>query len=212
MNASGRRLPRGLYAVTPAGLSGAALLAAAQAALSGGARVLQYRAKPRPERGAAEALLQLCREHGAVLIINDDAELARAIGAHGVHLGRDDGDIARVRAACGPELLIGVSCYNDVMRAHKLAAAGADYLAFGSMFSSPTKPQAVRCPLALLTEARSLGLPVVAIGGITLSNAPSVIEAGADLVAVISDLFEATDIAGRARAFSTLFENGAESP
>ncbi len=139
-------------------------------------------------------------------IINDDLQLALEIGADGAHLGREDGDLAAARAALGPGKLLGISCYDDIGRAREAKRVGADYVAFGSFFASPTKPAAVRAPLTLLGAAKAgLGLPVCAIGGITLQNAPQLIAAGADLLAVITDLFEAPDIRARAAAYTSLF-------
>ncbi len=195
-----RRL-RGLYAITPPDLS------RVEAALASGALcALQYRAKdadaPRRLREARH-LAQLCRAHGVSLIVNDDVELALAVDAAGVHLGRDDGDLAAARARL-PGRLLGASCYDRPELARRAVAAGADYVAFGSVFDSPTKPAAVRAPLALF--ALDLGVPKVAIGGITLDNAPRVLAAGADCLAVITDLFDAADVAARAREYGRLFD------
>jgi len=195
----------GLYAVTPDGWSGERLLAAVGQVLAGGVPLLQYRAKPAPDEALARALLERCRQHGAGLIINDDMELAARIGADGVHLGRDDASPQKARERLGAGAIIGASCYNDLRRAARLAGQGADYLAFGSVFLSPTKPDAVHCPLDVLGRARSLGKPLAAIGGITLNNAAEVIAAGARWVAVISDLFAADDIESRARHYQELF-------
>ena len=200
-------LKPGLYALTPASWKPAQLLPAVEAALAGGVRLLQYRAKPRPDPDAARELLKLCNRTGAALIINDDTELATIVNAHGVHLGRDDGDPQKARELLGEEAIIGVSCYDDLERARQLAEAGPDYLAFGSLFASPTKPDAVNCPPDVITTAREFGLPVIAIGGITLDNARVAIEAGADLLAVVSDLFEAEDIEQRARQYQELFSS-----
>jgi thiamine-phosphate pyrophosphorylase len=197
----------GLYAITPDGWPAKRLLAAVDQAIAGGIAMLQYRAKPAPSPDLAKALLTLCQSSGTALIINDDVELARAIGADGVHLGRDDTDLARARERLGNQAIIGVSCYNSLERAAERAAAGADYLAFGSVFASPTKPDAVHCPLEYLTQAGRFGKPVVAIGGVTAENAHQAVAAGADLVAVISDLFEATDIRARARQYQAIFAN-----
>jgi thiamine-phosphate pyrophosphorylase len=207
MNDKSDFLAPGLYALTPADWPPAQLLPAVESALTGGVRLLQYRAKPAPDPDVARELLKLCTRAKAALIINDDAELAAIINAHGVHLGRDDGDLRQARELLGEEAIIGVSCYNDLERARELAAAGADYLAFGSLFASPTKPDAVNCPPDLLTAARELGLPVTAIGGITLDNARIAINAGADLLAVITDLFEADNIEQRARQYQELFSS-----
>jgi thiamine-phosphate pyrophosphorylase len=140
-----------------------------------------------------------------LFIVNDSIDIAIASGADGVHLGRDDGDLTAARARLQGKIL-GVSCYDSVDAARAAVAAGADYVAFGSVFASPTKPGAVRAPLSLFAKARPLGVPLVGIGGITLENAPQLIEAGADCLAVISDLFDAPDIAARARAYGKLFQ------
>ncbi len=198
-------LKPGLYALTPADWSPAKLLPAVDAALAGGVRLLQYRAKPAPDPDVARELLKACHRAGAALLINDDAELAAIIKAHGVHLGRDDVEPKKARELLGDEAIIGVSCYDDLDRARHLADSGPDYLAFGSLFASPTKPDAVNCPPDVLTAARELGLPVTAIGGITLDNARIAIDAGADLLAVITDLFNAEDIEQRARQYQELF-------
>jgi thiamine-phosphate pyrophosphorylase len=200
--------PSGLYALTPDDPDTQRLVAKVSAAIAGGATAVQYRSKPAdPARraGQAGALVALCRAAGVPLVVNDDIELALAVGAAGVHLGRDDGDLAAARRRLGSDRLLGASCYDRLELAERAVIAGADYVAFGSMFASPTKPAAVRAPLALLGAARRLGRPVVAIGGITLENAPEAIAAGADALAVITALFDAGDIAARARAFKNLF-------
>lgn len=203
---------RGLYAVTPDSENTDRLLREVGQVLAGGCRYVQYRDKTadavlRSER--ALALNQLCRTHGAALLINDDVALALAVDAAGVHLGRDDGDLVAARTALGPKRLLGASCYADLALAERAVACGADYVAFGAVYGSPTKPQAVQAPLALLGQARRLGRPVCAIGGITLARAPEVLAAGADLLAVITDVFAAPDIAVRASAFNALFEEHA---
>lgn len=197
---------RGLYAVTPEELHGSALLRSVSQALSGGTSIVQYRAGPRADRESARSLVDLCRRHGAMLIVNDDPRLAADVDADGVHLGRHDESVEQARRVIGADRIIGVSCYDDLSRARDLARRGADYLAFGSMYASPTKPEAVHCPPQVLTAARRLGKPVVAIGGITLERGPDLVRAGADLLAVISDLFYVADIEARAAAYSGLFE------
>ena len=201
---------RGLYAITPEQADATRLLADCEQALSGGCRWLQYRDKTSPadeRRRRAHALAALCRRHGAALIINDEIELALASGAAGVHLGRGDGGIDAARARLGPHAVIGASCYDDFALAQAAEAAGADYVAFGAVCASPTKPAASRAPLELFTHAREkLAVPSCAIGGITLDQAPAIIAAGADLLAVITDLFSAPDIAARAAAYQPLFE------
>lgn len=198
---------RGLYAISDGPRDD--LVDACAAALDGGARVLQYRDKTNdaPRRLAeARALQTLCATRGVPLIVNDDVELAIAVGAAGVHLGEDDGNLAAARARLGTHAIIGVSCYDSLERARRLAIAGADYLAFGAFFASPTKPHARHATLGLLREARAFGKPLVAIGGITVDNAPALIEAGADCVAVISALFGAADVRAAARDFASLFD------
>lgn len=203
-----RRL-RGLYAITPDENDTAALVGKVRQALRGGAAAVQYRNKAGDTRlklSQAQALLELCRGAGAPLIINDDLELALAVRADGVHLGGKDGDVANARARLGAEKLLGASCYNRLDLALAAQRAGADYIAFGSAFSSPTKPAAVSAPLELYSDAKTrLAVAVVAIGGITPENAGAVIAAGADAIAVISALFDAPDIEAAARRFCSLF-------
>lgn len=199
---------RGLYAVTRDDMLLPRLSAMVNAALQGGVKLVQYRNKIASaplRRAQAAELLRICRAAGAKLIVNDDLALALEIGADGVHLGRDDGDLAAARAALGPRRILGVSCYNEIARAEAAARAGADYLAFGAVFASPTRPDAAHAPLSLLTEAKRFGLPIAAIGGITLDNADHVIEAGADMAAVITDLFDTMDIAARAAEYQDRF-------
>lgn len=177
-------------------------------ALEGGAAMVQFRDKSGNDdwrRATAVELKAACDEFDAPFIVNDDARLARTAGASGVHLGKGDAPTGEVRALLGRGALIGVSCYDSLDRAKAAAASGADYLAFGSVFPSATKPDAVRCPLAVLTKARSLGLPVVAIGGITPDNGRAVIEAGAHGLAVISAVFDAPDVRLAAESFSRIW-------
>lgn len=203
------RAVRGLYAVTPDEPRTDVLVARVTAAFSGGARILQYRnktASPELRREQAAALKRACDAHGALLIINDHADLAREVDAAGVHIGAGDGDIAAARKTVGKTKLIGVSCYKRLELARDAQTQGADYVAFGSFFLSTVKPGPVRAPIDLLREAKAaLGVPVVAIGGITIDNAPALIDAGADAVAVISALFGAGDVADAARRFTALF-------
>jgi len=200
--------PRGLYAITDGPRSD--LIEVCTAAIAGGAAMLQYRDKTRDDarrREEAAALSSLCAKSGIPLIVNDDVELAAAVGAAGVHLGEDDADIASTRARLGPNAIIGVSCYDSLERARELAASGADYLAFGAFFPSPTKPHARAATLQLLRDARALNLPLVAIGGITAANGAALIDAGADFLAVISAVFGARDVRGAARELSALFDS-----
>ena len=209
------RVPRGLYAITPELTDTAALCDRVQQALEGGAAMVQYRAKaagPGLALEQARRLAAICRGRGAPFIVNDSVELAVASGADGVHVGRDDAAAEEARRAL-PRGIVGVSCYSDPGRARAAALAGADYVAVGSVFPSSTKPNAVRAPLDLVARMRedSGGLPVAAIGGITAANAPAVVAAGADLLAVISALFDAADVAAAARAFARLFGNASDA-
>ncbi|MBI5612407.1 MAG: thiamine phosphate synthase [Gammaproteobacteria bacterium] len=178
-------------------------------AIAGGARVIQYRDKHNPADTRAQIagdLAALCRRHGIPLIVNDDPALAQQVRAHGVHLGQDDADIAGARRRLGAPALIGVSCYNDLARARSAERAGADYVAFGSFYASPTKPQAARAELALLRAARAaLRVPIVAIGGITPENGAALIAAGADALAAIEGVFGQPDIRAAAARYARLF-------
>jgi len=199
----------GLYAITPEHSDTARLLEQVRAVLTGGASVVQYRNKSNEVallHEQASELLALCHEFHVPLIINDSLRLADLTGADGLHLGREDGSLRQARIVLGGEKIIGVSCYNSLELALEAEANGADYVAFGSFFPSSTKPGAVAAHLGLLQEAKvRLNIPIVAIGGITLDNAPALIEAGADAVAVISGLFEAPDIQLAAQLYSQLF-------
>jgi thiamine-phosphate pyrophosphorylase len=206
--ARARRLA-GLYAVTPDLADTADLVARVSAALTGGAAAIQYRNKTADaalRRAQAVALACVHAARGALFIVNDDAALAAEVGADGVHVGEDDGSIVAAREFVGPDRIIGVSCYNDYARAEAAVAAGADYVAFGSFFASTVKPGARRADVALLLRARHLGVPVVAIGGITAENAVELERAGADAVAVISAVFDAPDVEAAARAFDGVFD------
>jgi thiamine-phosphate pyrophosphorylase len=207
MPASASRLARGgLYAISD-GLR-ADLLEAVAGALRGGAALVQYRDKggdAARRRDEAAALRTLCDRFDVPLIVNDDVELAAAVGAAGVHLGEQDAAIAHARARLGADALIGISCYDSLPRARAAVAAGADYVAFGAFHASPTKPLARRATAGLLRDARALGVPLVAIGGITPDNAPALIAAGADFVAVISGVFGSGDPAVAAQRYADLF-------
>jgi thiamine-phosphate pyrophosphorylase len=203
------RTIRGLYAITPEVEDTARLLELVTAALDGGAAAVQYRAKQVDAARRSEqalSLARLCGERGACFIVNDDVELARASGADGVHLGREDGTIGDARKRLGEAALIGASCYDRLDLARNAVAQGADYVAFGSVFPSFTKPKAVRAPLSLLAQAkRELPVPVVAIGGIDADNAPLLVASGVDAVAVISAVFDAPDVRAAARRIASRF-------
>lgn len=200
---------RGLYAVTPDGAAPQVLLAAAAAALRGGARLLQYRDKggdPARRKEIAAQLLRLCRARGVPFIVNDDVDLCAALGADGVHVGQADAPVAAARARLGDRAIVGVSCAGSLERARAAALAGASYVAFGRFFPSRTKPHAPPAALDVLREARTaLSVPICAIGGLTPANAPAVVAAGADLVAAIDGLFGAADVEAAARAYAGLF-------
>jgi thiamine-phosphate pyrophosphorylase len=183
----------GLYAITPDEPDTGRLVGLVEAALQGGASVLQYRNKRASTALLLEqagALQNLCRKYGVPFIINDHLDLTSKLGADGVHLGGDDYEITAARALLGSDKIIGASCYNRLDLAVAAKAASADYVAFGSCFGSSTKPAAVRAPLALFAQARlEVGLPMVGIGGITPENMHEVLAAGADSVAMISAIF-----------------------
>lgn len=209
-----RDLPlAGIYALTPEDNLLPRLAVLVESALQGGVRWLQYRNKSAPpslRRIEASALLKVCNAYGAKLIINDDVWLAVEIGAHGAHVGRDDlpgGSLETARQALGPNRILGVSCYDDLARAEVAVEAGADYIAFGSLFPSQTKPQATPASLDVIRAAKQrFSVPVVGIGGITTENARQVFEAGADMIAVLSALFDAMDIRRQAERFHQLFK------
>jgi len=206
--------PGGLYAITPETADTARLLMQVEAALAGGAAAVQYRDKSgdvaRRHEQASE-LVALCHRFNVPLIVNDDLRLADLCDADGVHLGRDDGSLREARIILGRDKFIGTSCYQSLEVAQAAQAAGADYVAFGSFFSSPTKPAAGRADADLLRAAtRVVRVPIVAIGGITLENASQLLDAGADSLAVLSAVFDAPDIRAAAHALNQLFVTESE--
>ena len=208
-----RKTISGLYAITPALADPELLAGKVEAALRGGAHVVQYRNKAAGEPLRLEQavrIARLCRVAGACFIVNDSIELAQKVAADGVHLGKDDEGVGAARALLGPGKLIGVSCYNELWRARDAVAQGADYIAFGSFFPSPTKPGAVMAARDLLRAAKEFSVPIVAIGGITPDNASVLIEAGADAVAVLSAVFDAPDVERAARRIARLFAEHSE--
>jgi len=199
---------RGLYLLTPDETDTQQLVARVAPLLAQGVAMLQLRNKLADAsllRAQAMALLPACRTQGVPLVINDDWRLAAAIGADGAHLGEHDGELVEARAALGPTAILGATCYGDIARGMRAKAAGASYLAFGAFFPSGSKPLARQAPLSVLQEAKGLGLPTVAIGGITPDNTRQVIAAGADFVAVIGAVFAAPDPAVAVRAFRHCF-------
>ncbi len=203
-------LKRGLYAITDNRLTPPdRLLQSVEAALAGGAVLVQYRDKlsSTTERlSQAIDLVRLCQNAGVPLLINDDPELAHRVGAQGVHLGQDDWALADARKLLGQDAIIGITCHQQMDLAETAKARGADYLAFGRFYHSGTKPGAPRADVQVLTDACRLALPVAAIGGITTDNAEPLIRAGADLIAVVGGLFGGSpeDIEAKARQFSQL--------
>lgn len=199
---------QGLYVITKEGSpSVESLNRQVEGALLGGARVVQYRAK----RSAhplleAEMLLVTCRTHGVPFLINDDVDLCLKIGADGVHIGHEDEKLRTARARLGPDAIIGVSCYNSIERAYSAQEDSANYVAFGRFFPSVTKPNAPEADLDTLTLARQeLSLPIVAIGGVTTENGTTLLEAGADLLAVIEGVFGAPNPEAAARRYNQLW-------
>lgn len=204
----------GLYAVTPDEENTDVLLAKVEAALRGGINVLQYRNKRADHKlqtQQARAILPLCRQYQVPFIINDSIKLCLTLDADGVHLGADDGNLTEARARLGAHKILGASCYNRLNLAVAAEQAGADYVAFGACFASGTKPNAVVAPLDLFSQGKGvLGIPLVAIGGINLDNAASVVQAGADAVAVVGALFDVENkkdqsVTEVARQFSQFF-------
>lgn len=189
-----RKLPSGLYVITDEKLIRRRdFIRKVSEAAAAGAGIIQLREKAsslRDRLDLARAAVRAAHRHGAKLVINDDPELAAAMGADGVHVGRDDASVAQARALLGRGAIIGVSCYGDIALALRAQRSGADYVSFGACFRSPTKPKEELVPLSLFGEARRrLKVPLVAIGGITPENAPLVYAAGADLVSVVSSVF-----------------------
>ena len=201
--------PRGVYLITPDETDTARLLARTAPLLAEGVAWLQYRNKTAGDalrHEQASALQSLCATAGVPLIINDDVHLAKSIGAAGVHLGEDDGDIAAARALLGAQAIIGASCYDELPLAQRAVAAGASYVAFGAFFPTRSKTGTRQASVDLLAQSASLGVPRVAIGGITPDNARSLVEAGADLVAVISGVYDAADPIAAVHAYRRCFD------
>ncbi len=200
---------KGLYAITPDCADTPDLLRRARLALAGGARALQYRNKSATAAlrlAQASALRELTREFAVPFIVNDDVHLAAQVDADGVHLGTTDNGLIAARAVLGKRKIIGISCYNRLPLARDAVGAGADYVAFGAFFSSSVKPDAAVADVELLHQARAeFAVPLVVIGGITVQNGASLVDAGADALAVISALFDAADVRAAAQDFSKLF-------
>lgn len=203
-------LPPGIYAITDEALLPGELLAArVTAALATGISVLQYRNKGASwaERLAEGLLLKtLCDEHKTPLLINDDIDLCLATGAAGVHLGQGDASLRAARSRLGQHAVIGITCHSDLRLAQMAEQQGASYVAFGRFFPSRTKPHALPASIDVLRHARrSLAIPIVAIGGINAENGAALLDAGADMLAVIHHLFAFPDVSARVRQLNTLF-------
>lgn len=188
---------KGLYVIADTACIGVDdIVSKTEEVLSAGVKIIQYRDKvstPKDRQKIAKSLRTLTQDHKSILLINDDAPLAASINADGVHLGKDDVSIQNARKILGKHKIIGASCYASYTNAQPAIQASADYIAFGSFFPSPTKPNAPRAKFELLQQAkRDHNIPVCAIGGITPDNATSVIAAGADMIAVISAVFNAS--------------------
>lgn len=199
----------GLYAITPDLENTNDLLNKVQQALEGRVQLIQYRNKLANEilrRKQAKLLLQLCREYGISLIINDHLDLAIEIDADGLHVGQDDISVTKARNQFGQDKIIGASCYNNLDLAVQAEKEGADYVAFGAFFSSLTKPNTISVTMDLVDQAKKkISLPIVAIGGIKLANARTVIQGGCAAVAVCNDLFHTENIKTTATQYSQLF-------
>ena len=200
---------KGLYVITPDMADLNTLIHKTKLAIEGGAFMVQYRSKIRDhdvKMHQCAAILRLCREKGVPCIVNDDVDMCRILNADGVHLGEKDDKIEDVRSILGDDAIIGSSCYDQLERAKQAQKEGANYVAFGAMFPTPTKPDAPRATLALLREAKSeIQIPIVAIGGITVNNAHDVIKTGIDAIAVITSLYEAKSIKETAETFLKMF-------
>lgn len=199
---------RGLYAIVDGDyLTPAEMPQRLQPVLDAGCRIVQYRDKQADANRryqCAVALQAQCQRAGASFIVNDDLELALRLGC-GVHLGSDDGDIAAARQRLGSEAIIGASCYNQLSLAESAVKNGVSYIAFGAFFNSATKPNAVVATTDLLQQAQQLNCPIVAIGGITPDNSAPLVAAGADMLAVISNLWQASDLRQRVQRYQQLF-------
>ena len=199
----------GIYAITDCdNLIEKDLLEKTESILKTGVAILQYRDKqsnPEKKKQLALKLQSLCHQNNTPFIVNDDVDLAKEIAADGVHLGKDDGDIKHARKELGSKIL-GISCYNDIELALAADKAGADYIAFGAFFPSPTKPDAKKAGIELVQQAKAqLSTPIVAIGGITPENAKPLIEAKVDYLAVISGLYNSSDTIKATQSYNNLF-------
>ncbi len=200
---------KGLYLVTPDWDDTEALIKATEIALTVGVGLLQYRHKTasgelRLEQ--ASALLKLCRQHNVPFIVNDHIDLCIALDGDGIHVGGTDASVAVVRTLIGKDKILGASCYGDFALAEQAQIAGASYVAFGGFYPSRVKKYEVSTPASIVSKAKSeLTVPVCVIGGMTPENAKPLVKEGADMVAAISSVYSAADIATAVREFAALF-------
>jgi len=183
---------QGLYAITPNKKQDIALIESV--IIKHQVNILQYRHKTDNDQlkyDEAQQLRELCLTHNTLFIINDDINLCRKIGADGVHLGREDDSISEARTQLGGNAIIGVSCYNQLELSIRAQNQGANYVAFGALFESATKPNAMHCPLTVVAQAKTiLRIPIVGIGGITNNNQQLAFDAGCTAVAMVGGLFK----------------------
>ncbi len=199
-----------LYLVTPPALEPAAFAERLKAALDAGpVACLQLRLKDAPDdavRRAAEILMPVCHRHDVAFLVNDRPDLARELGADGVHIGQEDAGYAEARALVGDDATVGVTCHNSLHLAMEAAEAGADYVAFGAFFPTRTKaPKSQATPETLERWSAATVVPCVAIGGIAVENCPPLVRAGADFLAVVGGVWDHTDgPAAAVRAFAVI--------
>ncbi len=205
---------QGLYVITDSQLiEREKFTETVEKALKGGANLLQLREKDTTRDEIINLgieLLVLTKQYGVPLIINDSPEIALEIGADGVHLGEHDMDVESARGIVGEDSIIGVSCYGELDRGAEAYSKGADYLAFGTPYFTPTKPERVPTSLEVLKTARRKfpDIPIFAIGGIDKTNAPTILETGVDGIAVITSVFGAPDPELAAKELSSVFQSG----
>ena len=201
---------KGLYVITDKKLIDRdSFIETVEKSIRGGARIVQLREKDTPENEIVELgseLIKVTKKYNVPLIINDSPELAKEIGADGVHLGGDDKSIKDAREILGANSIIGATCYNEIERGLKAVEDGADYVAFGTPYYTPTKPERQPTSIDTLKEAVSLinTIPVFAIGGITKENAEPILETGVDGVAVITNIFGSPDPEAATRELAAL--------
>lgn len=202
---------KGLYVITDSKLiPKGSFIEIVELALKGGANIVQLREKKSSETeiiDLGKKLIKVTKKYNVPLIINDSPELVKTIGADGVHLGENDLDIEYARKLLGENSIIGVSCYGDIKRGVEAEKNGANYLAFGTPYSTPTKPGRKPTPFETLIEAKKIikTIPIFAIGGIYPENAKDVLETGVDGIAAITSIFRSDDPEKAARKLAAFF-------